>query len=258
LTTGVLDNQTRMLYLLYHEIRATEYSYAIDPDTFREHVTLFARRREANDSRIRPEVTFDDGHLSDVEIAAPILESHGLKAHFFITAGWTGTKAGYMDWPQLRMLHQAGHRIGAHGWSHKLLTHCSDAELEGELSRSRKSLEDGLGSAVTTMSLPGGRCNRKVLAACKAAGYTRVYTSVPELAGDPSAFTVGRVNILGTMRPEWIAGLFIPGSPTLHKLARMYRTKNAVKAIVGDALYERLWSRLNRSDLDRNESGGVD
>jgi peptidoglycan/xylan/chitin deacetylase (PgdA/CDA1 family) len=250
-------NQGR-LYLLYHEIRATEYSYAIDVATFREHIALFAHQRESDPPAVLPEVTFDDGHLSDVDIAAPILESHRIKAHFFITAGWTGARPGYMGWSHLRLLHQTGHEIGAHGWSHKLLTHCTEAELHEELSRSRKSLEDGLGSAVTTMSLPGGRYNRNVLAACKAAGYTRVYTSVPEVEGNLSAFTAGRVNVLGTMQAEWLALLFAPNSPSLNKLRRMYRTKSAVKAILGDTLYERLWSRLNRSDLDRNGGGGVD
>src|SRR6185437_14596919 len=108
-----------------------------------------------------------------------LLQARDMKAHFFITVGWTGRKAGYMNWNELRALHEAGQLIGAHGWTHTLLTHCSEKDLQVELVNARTALEDGLGSSITTMSLPGGRYNRKVLAACEQAGYTEIYTSIP-------------------------------------------------------------------------------
>src|SRR5665213_3419259 len=122
---------SRRLHLLYHELRSSEarYSYVTDAAMFRRHVDLYVRlRRETAD--LWPEITFDDGHVSNLELAAPILQSRGLTARFFITVGWTGTKPGYMGWPELRSLHQAGHSIGAHGWTHRLLTHCSERELQ--------------------------------------------------------------------------------------------------------------------------------
>src|SRR6185437_12879132 len=119
------------------------------------------------------------GHLSDYEHALPLLQARNLQARFFITVGWTGQKPGYMGWNELRSLHEAGQQIGAHGWTHTLLTHCSDKELATELGQARLTLEDKLGTAITTMSLPGGRYNRHVLAACEKQGYTQVYTSIP-------------------------------------------------------------------------------
>ena len=87
----------RRLYLLYHEVRAGEsrYSYVVEKGMFERQVELFAQMREAESCGLWPELTFDDGHRSDVEIAAPILQARGLTARFFITAGWTGTKTGY-------------------------------------------------------------------------------------------------------------------------------------------------------------------
>jgi peptidoglycan/xylan/chitin deacetylase (PgdA/CDA1 family) len=251
-------HSTHTLHLLYHEIRATcsNYSYVTDAAMFEKHAALYARLRASEESPVWPEITFDDGHRSNLEIAAPILQSHGLTARFFITAGWTGNRSGYMDWPEIRSLQQAGHAIGAHGWSHQLLTHCSGQELHTELDRSRLSLEDKLGCAVTTMSLPGGRYNRKVLAACEASGYTHVYTSVPRLERDPLGVTIGRLNILGDMQPEWIAKLFLPDSPALAKLQRRHRMKESVKALLGDRLYEKVWASLNRSELDPSQERG--
>jgi peptidoglycan/xylan/chitin deacetylase (PgdA/CDA1 family) len=218
---------------------------------FQRHVELFVRLRaagEAGGAGLWPEVTFDDGHLSNFELAAPILQSHGMTAHFFITVGWTGTKPGYMGWDELRALREAGHTIGAHGWSHTLLTHCSEAELQKEVGGARRELEDKLSAAVKTMSLPGGRYNRRVLAACAAAGYEHVFTSEPRAEATPLNTMVGRLNIRGDAQVEWMERLLDPASGTLQGLERQERMKAAAKRVLGDRLYMRLWALANRQE----------
>jgi peptidoglycan/xylan/chitin deacetylase (PgdA/CDA1 family) len=145
-------------------------------------------------------------------------------------------------------LHSSGQLIGAHGWTHTLLPHCTEEELQTELKGSRLTLEDKLGTAITTMSLPGGRYNRRILAACAQAGYMQIYTSIPRPESLPQAFTVGRLNILGSRQPEWISSLFEPGSTVLARLDREYRMKAAAKVLLGDRLYEKMWALLNRKE----------
>ena len=87
---------------------------------------------------------------------------------------------------ELKELLARGHAVQAHGWSHKMLTQCSPAELYDELRRSKETLEDVLGASVDTMSLPHGRWNRQVLAACSQAGYKKVYTSDPSVSPQPT------------------------------------------------------------------------
>ena len=250
----------RRLYLLYHELRPSKsrYSYVLEPELFERHVDLFAQMRETKDCELWPEVTFDDGHISNFEFAAPILQSRGMTARFFITVDWTEKKPGYMGWHELLSLHQAGHAIGAHGWTHKLLTHCSDDELQIELSKSRLTLEDKLGTSIETMSLPGGRTNRRVLDACAKAGYTQIYTSVPRAENLPLGKTVGRVNIHGSMQPEWIAKLFETDGSTLSRLGRNYRMKEAAQRLLGDRIYAGLWAIVNRREPGADgEEGAV-
>jgi len=241
----------RRLYLLYHELRpgGSRYSYVIGNDEFEKHLELLVRLRQRKDS-LYPEVTFDDGHFSNYEYALPMLQARNLTARFFITVGWTGHKPGYMGWSELRALHEAGQSIGAHGWSHTLLTHCSEEDLQTELGGARKTLEDKLGAAITTMSLPGGRYNRRVLAACEAAGYTQVYTSIPRSEPATPGRMIGRLNILGSMTTEWIADVLQPESRTLAGLGRQYKVKATVKTLMGDRLYEKAWSVLNRREQD--------
>jgi hypothetical protein len=245
----------RRLYLLYHELRlgGSKYSYIVGTGEFEKHVDLFVRLRKAEGSGLLPEITFDDGHISNLEFAAPILQARGVAARFFITVGWTGKKPGYMGWPELRSLHEAGQSIGAHGWTHTLLTHCNDKDLQTELVGARLTLEDKLGAPITTMSLPGGRYNRRVLSACEEAGYTQVYTSVPRAEPAPVGSLVGRLNIRGDMTLEWISELFQADSRVLAGLGRQHQMKTAAKALLGDRLYERLWALLNRKEPD--ESG---
>jgi peptidoglycan/xylan/chitin deacetylase (PgdA/CDA1 family) len=245
------------LYLLYHELRPyqSDYCYAVETKQFESHADLFAQMRQSKTPGLCPEVTFDDGHMSDFEYALPILQSRGLTARFFITAGWTDKKPGYMGWRELRALHDSGQLIGAHGWSHTLLTHCTPKELNMELSGARRLLEDKLGIAITTMSLPGGRSNRHILAACREAGYTQVYTSAPRAEQVPPGFTVGRLNIHAARTLEWISNVLQPENKTLSSLERQYRIKEAAKTMLGDRLYEKLWALLNRKEPESDDSG---
>jgi peptidoglycan/xylan/chitin deacetylase (PgdA/CDA1 family) len=211
--------------------------------------------RKAESPGLWPEVTFDDGHISDFDYALPALLSRGLSARFFITVGWTGKKPGYMGWPELRALHESGQLIGAHGWSHALLTRCAPGDFDVELRKAKSVLEDKLGTSITTMSLPGGRYNRQVLAACREAGYTQVYTSVPRAEHESLGFTVGRLNVRGDWSADWIKNLLQPGSHVLAKMARHYRIKAVAKTVVGDRLYEKLWALLNRKEPDDGDAG---
>jgi hypothetical protein len=253
-----MQQPLQRLHLLYHELRAgvSRYSYVVETELFERHLDLFAQLRAAKGCDLWPELTFDDGHISNYDLAAPLLQAKGLNAQFFITVGWTGTKSGYMGWNELRALHEAGFSIGAHGWTHILLTHCNEQKLQDELKKSRLTLEDRLGSSIAAISLPGGRYNRRVLAACAKAGYTQIYTSEPKIESIPPGTTIGRVNILGNMQPEWIEKLFTPESVLLSKLQRKYRIKSAAKKMLGDGLYNRIWGLVNHrepeTDYGRN------
>lgn len=244
------------LFLLYHELRdGSEYSYVCETTIFERHIDFIVRLRKAENNYLRPEVTFDDGHISNYEFALPILQSWELVARFFITVGWTGKKPGFMGWRELRSLHESGQLIGAHGWSHALLTNCTQEDLDRELSGSRLMLEDKLGTSITTMSLPGGRYNQRVLEACRRAGYTQIFTSVPRAEQMPPGFLVGRLNIRGDVTLDRLRKVLQPGNRTLAGLERQYRIKAAAKTLMGDRLYETVWALLNKKEPDSDEDG---
>lgn len=244
------------LFFLYHELRAepSHYSYVLESTVFEQHLDFFLQARTLGDSTFYPEITFDDGHVSNYDIALPALADRNLTATFFLTVGWTATRPGYMDWNQVRSLHAAGQRIGAHGWSHTLLTHCDDNMLATELQTSRLTLEDKLGAAVATMSLPGGRFDQRVLAACRAAGYAHVFTSIPHAESADLPFLVGRLNLRSNTTVETLTQLLDSRSGVLNNLERQDKWKSALKKTLGDRLYARLWATLNRQEPETEPS----
>jgi len=242
--------QSDVLHLLYHEltVEPAHHSYQVQADVFGDHLVLLATLQKVG--AIRPHLTFDDGHGSNFQTAFPMLQEHGMKANFFITAGWIEKREGYMTWSELRSLQRAGHYIGAHGWSHQLLTNCNREDLQKELSYARKCLEDGLGQPVNTLSFPGGRFNRRVLQASEEAGYTRVYTSVPRVESLPFGNLVGRVNIRSDWGVEKIASLFDKDRRSIRNLQQQEKVKSLAKSLLGDTFYAKLWSLGNRKNAD--------
>ena len=253
-------DRVQRLFFIYHAVSEapTNCGYTLSVEQFQNHASLFANVRASGSPSLLPEVTFDDGHVSAVKLVLPILKAFNLTAHFFITVGWTGKKAGYMEWADLRMLRDCGQQIGAHGWSHTFLTDCSPSKLKEELLTSRLELEDKLGKEIRTMACPGGRYSHRVIAACKEAGYQRVYTSVPEPEDPFPSFLVGRVNANSMMTTEIVHGLMLHGSKGLLKLRRRYLAKAIAKKLLTDRLYDRLWWRFTRKPGKANTEFDAD
>ena len=204
-------------------------------------------------SSLQPLLTFDDGHMSNYEYALPLLQRYGLTGHFFITSGWTGKRRGYMHAEHLRALQKAGQHVGAHGWSHVLLTNCTRAELHRELYDARLALEDHLSAPVKSLSLPGGRSNAAVLAACEEAGYSKVWTSSPRAESLPLGVIVGRYNVHATATDSFLQDLLASTGYTLRRVRRYHQCKLALQQLLGDSLYSKLWVFLNRAEQDLSD-----
>lgn len=105
---------------------------------------------------------------------------------------------------QVRALCRADCAVASHGFSHMPLTMLSDVSLARELAMSRAVLDDLVGSddpaSRTSMSVPHGRCDDRVIAAAGRAGYTTVFTShavVNRMNHGRIPDLLGRINING-------------------------------------------------------------
>jgi hypothetical protein len=106
-------------------------------------------------------------------------------------------------------------------------------------------LQDKLASTVHEISIPGGRWDRRVIEACAAAGYRRVYVSEPWVETETSGvevigrFMVQRNTTIAEVQKiverDWLA---------LWKLRMRSQLRHGIVGLVGDGLYHRLWCRV--------------
>ncbi|HZE80788.1 MAG TPA: polysaccharide deacetylase family protein [Candidatus Polarisedimenticolia bacterium] len=235
---------TRGAVLAYHEVMPeSNYAYCVTASAFAEHLRLFDSLRKSNSQGAQ--VTFDDGEQSQYHKALPLLAEYGIKATYFVTPGLIGTAAKFLGWDELRALQAAGHFIQSHGWSHKFLTFCSEAELAHELRESKQFLEDHLGNAVEQISVPGGRWDRRVITACAAAGYRRVYVSDPWVETEISGVEViGRFMVRRNTTIAELAKIVERDRDALRKLKLRSQLRQSLVGLLGDSLYHRLWCCL--------------
>ncbi len=121
-------------------------------------------------------ITFDDGNASDFEIALPALLERGLRAEFFVCADLLD-QPGYLSQLQLKSLAAEGMGIGSHGRRHCPWQGLRDEALEDEIVKARTEIEDALEDRIHHAACPFGAYDRRSLAALRAAGFERVYTS---------------------------------------------------------------------------------
>jgi peptidoglycan/xylan/chitin deacetylase (PgdA/CDA1 family) len=235
------------MMLAYHELSRIRDRdvYSISHETFRRHADLVR-----NHHGCRPCVTFDDGHRSQFELATPILDEMRIPALFFITTSWVGLLPSVMLWHEIRELQKAGHIIGSHTHTHPLLTSCSGDALRNELKVSKDLLEQNLGLQIDSISMPGGRMDARVLAACGEAGYKSVYnSSIAEhrrtQLGSPNV--IGRFIVRASSRDRTVEGYLTGDTSICHGLRIESAVKGLVKAVTGDSLYQQVWRRAVRS-----------
>ena len=258
-TTGAGERSGSAVIFMYHRVHTEgahpgEGNYAIPAELFTQHI----RRLSASGCPVvglgelaagpppgrSVVLTFDDGYDTDVNVALPLLEELSLPAAFFVSPALVG-QPGYLDWTQVRRLADAGMLVGSHGLDHTLLDALAPKELERQLSVSRRMLEDHLGRAVDTLSLPGGSGGRRAVHIAGQLGYRLVLGSSPGRVRIPSPgralprFAVrrghgpGRIEALAHQRPWLLASTRI-----------RHAGMQAVRTALGPSTYERLRARL--------------
>jgi peptidoglycan/xylan/chitin deacetylase (PgdA/CDA1 family) len=238
--------------LCYHEFSRTPSKdvYQLTPAMFSAHLLAALRGSRRNGAEV--EITFDDAHRSQLELAVPVLEDIDLRGLFFVPAAWVGVRPETASWSALRELLAAGHSIGSHGDTHALFTLCTRDALTEELQRSRDTLQQKLGVPINSISAPGGRWNLEVVEACVQAGYRTLYTSEPtgrvRLAVlDRSLDIQGRLVLRRTMS-EQTAEHYVEQEPALAaRLIREYKIKTGLRQAFGEGTYQTLWRLLLRS-----------
>jgi len=231
------------VYLLFHDI------YVSDPresgfasaaaDRYKLSVGQFDRELAALKAVTAPAMpfalTFDDGGKSFYTIAADRLEALGWRGHCFVTTGYIG-RPGFLTRREIQELHRRGHTIGSHSVSHPSRIHaCAPDVIDDEWRNSIATLEDIVGAAIDTASVPGGFYALPVASSAAAASIRTLYTSEPVCAagfvGD--CRIEGRFTIRQNSAPGLAARLVAHAPWSRWGMWAQWNAKAAVKPILG-------------------------
>jgi peptidoglycan/xylan/chitin deacetylase (PgdA/CDA1 family) len=172
-------------------------------------------------------ITMDDGYLSNLELALPVLQRWGFTATCFMVSGhlgqsnvWDSAEDGpfapLMDVAQLQAWMAGGQEVGSHTHSHCDLTRCSPELAWQEIKGSRDQLEHALSAPVQHFSYPYGFLNPEHVAMVQQAGYdTALTTRGGRARSGQDLFTLPRLEFVNSFQLA-----FCLSKPALRLLVR--------------------------------------
>ena len=167
-------------------------------------------------------ITFDDGYVDNLA-ACEELQKHGMRATWFIVTGSIGRAPAWpadgrpdgrlLNADEVREMQAGGMEIGSHTVSHARLPELDDARLLQELTESRVTLEDLLGTPVGSFAYPYGAWNARCAAAAQQAGYAAACTTRTGWAlRDDTPYQLRRLTVFNTDTPGSFARKLYFGS----------------------------------------------
>lgn len=190
-------------------------------------------------------LTFDDGGVSAIASAAPLLEAAGCRGVFLITSDYIG-RDSFLTPADLRELHERGHVVGSHSSSHPIrMAACTRDQLAREWHDSTAALGDMIGTAIDTASVPGGYFSRAVAETAAEAGIRFLFTSEPttRVVAINGCRVIGRYTLRRWHQANVAASLVAPSSPARSAQWLRWNTLKLVKRL-GGASYLRWRERL--------------
>lgn len=109
-------------------------------------------------------LTFDDGYLDSYEVVYPVFQEYGFKGTFFIITEFVDSeREGYMTWPMIEEMAQAGQRIESHSRTHPDLATKSRDGLIWEILGAQETLAAHVGYRPRYFCYPGGTYNEETI-----------------------------------------------------------------------------------------------
>ena len=109
-------------------------------------------------------ITFDDGYVSQMELALPLLKKYKLKATFFVpldflgkTDSWNTSSLQIMTLEQLKSLDPKIVELGFHSFYHKKYTELSNAEIEADTRRCMEFVSENELNFSPVLAYPYGK-----------------------------------------------------------------------------------------------------
>lgn len=247
-----------MYHGLYHgedtsRIDAEDLPYAVSTDNFVKQLDSLKNKKVGliNDAVGElPDVviTFDDGHISNYDLAMPLLAERGLTAYIFVTGKFVGSRPHFCHAEHLQKMAQGGMEIGSHGMTHLFFDDLNDEQAECELRQSMRQLSEQCGRSVKSISFPGGRYSQRTLEISRGAGYAQLFGSEVGTVKQSDVTAIPPLKRVAIRRGTTLDEFdkIINADVAYYALAQSkHKAKTLVKRTLGNRLYHGLYKTIS-------------
>lgn len=245
--------------LMYHGLHADAHAegrfdavYSVTPAAFASQLDWLLEHnfRCVRLDDVRPAqgkqivISFDDGDVSNLTVALPLLAERGMTAECFVTSDFVG-EPGMLSTHDVRTLADAGIGVQSHGRSHRFLEDLDDDSMCVELRDSKARIEAASAQAVTAIAFPGGRGGGRERDEALRLGYRHILGSQPgQNLGKRPHECYERIAITRTTTLDEFAALVTwKGWRPRYARAR-FRALRVPKLLLGNDRYQRLRAKL--------------
>lgn len=234
-------------------IDAEDLPYAVSTENFVAQLDRLKNRRVGlltDEISVMPDIviTFDDGHVSNFDIAMPLLTERRLKAYIFVTSDFVNQREHFCSAEQLFKMSRNGLQIGSHGTTHRFFDDLSDQEAERELRQSMQQLSDQSGQRIESISFPGGRYTQRTLEISRKAGYRQLFGSTIGVLKQSDMGAKAPLKRVAIKRSTSIEEFdqIINANATYYAIEQSkQKAKTLVKRTLGNRLYHGLYKSLS-------------
>lgn len=251
----------KRLVLMYHALyedeaswralSAQERPYAVSTESFKEQMILLQKHcriiradehdQPPNSEKLEVLLTFDDGHLSNARLAAPLLSEFGFTAIFFVTSDFIENDEQFCNWSHLATMASEGHVIGAHGASHRFFSEMDVATQRQEFEAPKDLAKRQVGLHLNTLSFPGGRYSGASLKLAEHIGYQTMYGSRFDVQVLGNRAPLPRVAIRHSTSLEEFENIVTLNTSYYLKKKGGDALKRWAKRCIGDSQYDKLY-----------------
>jgi len=200
--------------LVYHEVtHLLKGDYVIPPDDFASQMewlyfngykTVFVKDLYSvfseNYAKIAV-ITFDDGSLTFIDYAFPVLKEYGFKVTINLVGSWINSKKQVLSWDECRYLKSSGFvDFGCHSYnfhnSYDGYLSAGQHEIDRDMKKFNENLFKELGETTKVLAWPFGRYNKETIQIAKSNGFKYLLTSLHGyLSQNADFFVIPRINI---------------------------------------------------------------
>lgn len=163
----------------------------ISPDQLLDYIQ---ENKELPDNPIL--ITFDDGYQDAYTEAYPILKKYNFTATIFLITDYVGNSNRYLNWEQVKEMHDNGFTFGSHTLSHISLSKITNEEAEYQLIKSKEAIEWRLKKPVKYFAHPGGFYKQATGQLLKQTGYRAAFTvNFGRVSTDSNVYALKRIPI---------------------------------------------------------------